>query len=270
MSGIGAFATATPTTISLSPSVASSLFASPVTITDGPTASSATPSDERNGKGVPIGAVAGGVAAGVVALAVIILLLFLLYRQRRRKPRDGRNITSEKERSPSAALFRRGMTESVADSELTDSAMSRAGSTMRRQGSTSAFSANTESVDQTVQMQSTGRNIGVIQRGFSEVAMADAFNMPVVRHPYAQAQYRQEHSPPPTSIPDRSAANVHEIAKEVASLLRSSSALPQTSTPVHPASHARNGRQLPNPTQYLRPEPVQEEPESPALPRYER
>ncbi|KAL5523820.1 hypothetical protein ACEPAG_7993 [Sanghuangporus baumii] len=275
LTGIGAFATVSPTTISLSPSSASALFSSSSSSSATLTAPSSTSSEETNSKGVHVGAVAGGVVAGIVALVVIILLLFLLYRRRSMRVRDGNGFTTEKERTTPSPLFKRGISDSVADSDFSDSETSRAGSRMRRQVSSSAFSSNMESMDRTAQRQPTSRVVGANhQRGFSEVTMEDAFTMLPNRHPYAQAQGTQEPLSPPSAVPDHSAVNVHEIAKEIATLLRTGNTLPPgviIPPVVDPrSSRTRSVRQLPNPTRYLRPEPVPEEPESPALPRYER
>ncbi|KAL5528389.1 hypothetical protein ACEPAF_7525 [Sanghuangporus sanghuang] len=275
LTGIGAFATASPTTISLSPSSASALFSSLSSSSDTLPAPSSSSSEESSSNGVSVGAVAGGVAAGIVALVVIVLLLFLLYRQRNKRARDEDGFTTEKERTPSTPLFKRGISDSVADSDFSDSETSRAGSGMRRQASSSAFSSNMESMDRAAQRQPTSRTVGSNhQRGFSEVTMEDAFTMLPTRHPYAQTQNTQEAPSPSSAAPNRSAVNVHEIAKEVATLLRSGKTLPPgiiTPPVVGPRlSHTRSARQLPNPAHYLRPESVPEEPESPALPRYER
>ncbi|KAL5485166.1 hypothetical protein ACEPAI_7808 [Sanghuangporus weigelae] len=275
LTGIGAFATASPTTISLSPSSASALFSSSSSSSDTLSAPSSTSSEESSSRGVPVGAVAGGVAAGIVALVVIILLLFLLYRRRSKRVRDGNGFTTGKERTPSTPLFKRGISDSIADLDFSDSETSRAGSRMRRQASSSAFSSNMESMDRTAQRQPTSRIVGANhQRDFSEVTMEDAFTMLPTRHPYAQTQNTQEAPSPPSAVLDHSAANMHEIAKEVAALLRSANTLPPgivTPPVVDPRlSHTRSARQLPNPAHYLPPEPVPEEPESPALPRYER
>ncbi|EJD03024.1 uncharacterized protein FOMMEDRAFT_20193 [Fomitiporia mediterranea MF3/22] len=293
LTGIGAFATANPTTFSLQSSSASG------SSDPGQTQSIILPSasaETSNKKSVPIGAVVGGVVGGV-AVVVIAGFLFLQHRQRsRRTIEEEHQYITEKDRQ--SLPFRRPK-QRVMDSDMSDSGSSRGDVGQHRPGSLSGTSSDLSTTRLTRQNSSMNthpnihnRNISYgsdqdyiaqtrhtnLQCGLSPVTISDVFNLSPSPHPFAQIPYTQQEAPPPElSSRHGPTANVHKIAKEVAALLGPGSVAPPPGLHPHPLSgssiahsQGRSTRQLPDPTRYLRPATVVEEPESPGLPRYER
>ncbi|KAI5123465.1 hypothetical protein M0805_008835 [Coniferiporia weirii] len=299
LTGVGAFATAPPTTTAVLEATPSSLSTRPPpsslsSSSSSSSASSAASQTSPSSKSSSSGAVIGGAVGGTVAVVTIAILSFLLFRSRRRSRSDSPEMIDIIEHSSSAGF--RSKLPASAGSTPTMGAFDRglgyedAETRKHRQVRSNDLSPGLERNSFSSPSDRTTSELGPSYTDGDqnrEMQLRYASSHPEMRtsttsNVYGPATFSQVHpgtfSPEQTrsdgQYPERGpTVNVHELAKEVASLIGTQDRM----LPNNPGNlnqsisiPGRPPRQLPDPNEFLASRGLPSLEHESDLPKYEQ